>query len=133
MIRRLRSIALLAAAVLVGCDRADAPRIAPVKGKVTLDGVPLATGEIKFGDGAGEVPLILAIKDGAFQGTALVGAQRVEIYSYTEPVGGSKGGGFDVSRQNVIPNQYNAASTLTSEVSETGPNEFNFDLRSQGK
>jgi hypothetical protein len=130
---KLQSFVLLVAVVLAGCDSTSTPNTAPVRGKVTLDGVPLANGEIKFGDGAGEVPMILAIKDGSYEGLALVGTQRVEIHSYTEPVTGSKKGSFDTSRQNIIPVQYNAASTLVSEVTEAGPNEFNFDLKLQGK
>jgi len=131
MLRWRATALLLAPLLLLGCGGENKPKMVEVKGKVTLDNKPLATGEIKFGEGGGDVPTILTITNGSYAGMAPVGEQRIEIHSYSELISGKKGlpGGIDAGRENIIPAPYNASSTLTSEVTESGPNEFNFDLK----
>jgi len=114
--------------VLVGCGKKDdRPKTGEVKGKVTLDGAPLASGKIVFEEGPGVPPTELDIKDGVYSGQVRVGPKTVRIFSYkTVP---QKGVMKDQTMQvNTLPAKYNTASKETREVKEGGPNEFDFAL-----
>jgi hypothetical protein len=79
---------------------------------------------------AGEAPIILPIKDGAFSGNAAVGNNRAEVFSYkagpplsTDPTGAP-------TKVNFIPDKYNGHSKLEMEVTASGPNESSFAITS---
>ncbi len=124
--------------MIAGCGQtSDVPEIAPVRGKVTLDGAPLSLGQISFapvtggqtsdattGPG-GEYELIYK-RD--LKG-AKIGKHKVSISSYQPPevpeVGPPVGG-----RPELVPAQYNTQTTLEREV-VAGENVFDFDLKSR--
>jgi hypothetical protein len=118
--------------LITGCGD-DRPQISvvPVKGTVQLDGKEMAEGEIGFAL-PGEAAVISEIKNGAYSGTAGIGENRVEIRSYRQgekvQMGDQTFGG---EKENFIPAKYNTASTLKASVTESGPNEFNFEVTSQ--
>jgi hypothetical protein len=118
---------------VLGCaPKVKAPDLAKIKGTVTLDGQPMASGEITFVV-LGKHTALLPVTGGTFSGEVSVGANRVEVYSYKEggevvEMGGQKYGG---GRVNVIPAKFNADSTLKAEVAPQGANEFKFEVTSQ--
>jgi hypothetical protein len=123
-------------AALVGCN--DGPQRMPVKGTVSLDGQPLATGNLlmtplKKGPVAG-----CDIKNGSFEMPSErgpgPGEYRVEITAY-RPTGKKV---FDTdlnvaaeTLEPIVPARYNTASELTATVSAETENEFKFDLQSK--
>jgi hypothetical protein len=121
------AIGLLASA---GCDRGG-PQIAPVTGKVTLDGQPLAAAKIEFqpdsgapsygrtGEDGGYALLFVGQQHGALIGHHTVRIRTAELDSL----------GDHMTRESV-PAKYNSRSTLTAEVS-SGSNVHNFDLTSR--
>lgn len=124
-------LTLLLIVGLLGCG-SDAPRLAAVRGKVTLEGKPLPTGEIKFAlTGSGAIPILLPIANGQYEGKAPVGKNRVEIYAYKLITAGPQGapGAEEASREVIISPAYNVESMLSREISSTGPNEFDFDVK----
>lgn len=132
MSRLLRLAFVCLMAVSVGCSGpkpVPPPPTADVKGQVKLDGKPLPDGEISFSL-AGEIPHLLPIKDGAFSGKAYVGKARVEIRAFkaAEPVIMDGKVVNEGSKENTLPAQYNASSTLTADVSAAGPNDFTFEV-----
>jgi hypothetical protein len=121
-------------ATVVGCG---GPPKAHVRGTVTLDGKPLPEGVIQFfPTGATGQTAAATIKDGVYEVEASVGAMKVTI-SANEVVGKQKlydtpdSPVIDTVRQ-IIPARYNTKSELTADLVE-GPNEVNFDLKSDKK
>ncbi len=124
--------ALALAAVLVlfsGCSKPSA------SGTVTFNGEPVDNGSIIFSlESDGKVQASAKIIDGKFSipsGTGLAtGKNRVELYwdkKTGKKVGtpGDRGTLIDETVQ-VIPSQFNTASTLTEEI-KAGSNTFAFD------
>ncbi len=107
-----------------GCSK-PGPELAPVTGRITLDGEPLEKADILFqpdgskppssgrADAAGRYEL--AYKRGIMGGS--VGPNTVRITISPDVVPNPPN----------IPARYNTDSELTREV-KSGPNEFNFDL-----
>lgn len=129
---RLVIAAALCAAV-VGCGPSKPPReMQDVSGSVTLDGEPLAEGEIYFKTPAkGEVD-ILPIENGQFQGEVGVGPRRVEIYAYHEKeVVPMPGEPPEKTRENYIPTRYNVQSTLSADISSETTVPLEFEVRSE--
>jgi len=120
--------------VLVGCSGRG--KLMEVEGTVTLNGKPLAEGDIafmpedkKFGGEGGK------IKDGRFKFKVRAGKNKVEIRA-TQEVPGKKApsaAGPDAPpeavRESIIPTKYNDQTTLEADV---GPEKksFTFDLKS---
>lgn len=113
----------------------------PVEGKVTLDKQPLKVGTINFiakGKGASATA---EVADGSFRLGAddglSPGAYRVEVFSL-QPTGrkvpnADESGTLVDETSNVIPEQYNVRSTLSTEVPPGGPKEpLSFDLNGAG-
>jgi hypothetical protein len=126
----------LALAVFTGCS--DGPQRMPVKGTVSLDGQPLATGSLlmtplKKGPVAG-----CDIKNGRFEMSGErgpgPGEYRVEITAYRPTGKKLYDSDFNASTETlepIVPARYNAASELTATVSAETENEFKFDLKSK--
>ena len=124
----------------VGCGRTSDRQA--LEGAVTLDGAPLAEGSITFRPmpGASGPTAGGRITEGKFsvsprQGT-FVGAFRVEIIATRKT--GRKiidtmwGEEHEVEQtEQFLPARYNRQSELTAEVTEAGPNRFEFDLTSK--
>ena len=123
--------------IVFGCgptERAEDPTYA-VSGTVTLDGEPLAEGEIYFLTPAEGQVDILSIENGKFEGEAKAGSRRVEIRAYkmeeAEVPADMPGLELEPSKVNYLPAAYNTESTLTADVSDSKPNEFTFELTSK--
>jgi hypothetical protein len=112
-----------------GCGKTGS-ELAPVTGRITLDGKPLASADILFQPAGSKPPSAgrtnadgryeLAYKRGVMGGT--VGSNSVRITISSDVVANPPN----------IPARYNNESELTKEVT-SGPNEFNFDLTSDEK
>jgi hypothetical protein len=129
----LLGLGLVLLTLTAGCGKGS-PTVA-VRGKVTLDGEPLATGTISFvpSDGA-TASAGGPIKDGTYNVAMPPGKKRVQI-SATKVVGkrqvyqgDPKSPIVDEVRE-LIPPQYNASSALTVEVDKTRC-EHDFKLKS---
>jgi len=125
---RKRYICWLAAIVLVaGCSKSG-PDLAPVSGRVTLDGQPVENADVTFQPEGSKSPSFgRTDKDGNYtlgykKGVvgALVGKHAVQISTSPEIVKGP----------NRFPAKYNTNSELHRDV-ESGKNEINFDLTSK--
>ena len=108
----------------MGCGREkinQAGPLFPVKGNVTFDGAPLEEASIAFvpvvNDGLGNEGG--NIINGAYSANVRVGKMKVMI---SVPRGAKV--------EHAIPAAYNSETTLTAEITASGPNEFNFDLKS---
>jgi hypothetical protein len=128
---RVPRLALLAA-LLSGCG-GSGPEVAPVSGRVTLDGAPLAGARIKFqpeasggspsyGAADQEGNYVLGYKRG--QPGALIGWHTVQI---ERGAGGDPG---NKSKLPPLPARYNSASELREEVKAGEDNVIEFDLTS---
>lgn len=122
---------LLASVVLTGCTPAmpKLPPLAAVKGKVQLDGKPMAKGEIVFSL-AGMPEQRIAVTDGAYTGQAMVGSNKVGVFSYVESAPDSGLSTDSVKQTNIVADRFSFQTTLTAEVKAAkadAPNEFNFE------
>jgi len=122
---------------VIGCGKTT-NRLA-LEGAVTLDGQPLTEGSIAFlpqqgtkgpvtGGRIDDGQFSVSPNKGAFQGNFLVKitAGRKTGRQEKDPFGNL----FDV-REQYLPARYNRQSELTAEVTSSGPNQFEFDLRSE--
>jgi hypothetical protein len=130
-------LAVLLAAFLAagGCSRSSNGRLA-ISGKVTLDGTPLDQGLISFNPAKEKMPSAgAAIVAGAYHMPAtkglLPGMYKVAIDS-ADPNGATATPAQYTMRIPVsrIPLNYNGETTLTAQVTDSGPNQFDFDLTS---
>jgi hypothetical protein len=122
---------MVAIPLLAGCG-SSAPRTVEVKGKVLLDGEPMAMGQVAFDAGDGTTPATLDVNQGAFAGQASVGKKTVRISSFKKMPQQATGPGAEAeSLQNIVLARYNTNSTQTVEVKDPGPNEFEFKAASR--
>jgi hypothetical protein len=139
----MRTAVIIAATALLaaGCGSS---KVAPVEGRVTLDGKPLPNASVAFqpvGDGKNAYPghgsMGKTDADGKYRlqlvgedGTgAVIGKHRVEISAASRQVNPEN----DKERAppNLVPAKYNRDSELTFEVTSAGTKEANFDLKSR--
>ncbi len=115
-----------------GCGPAKptAGAVANVRGTVSIDGKLVPAGEIHFGM-LGVSPKILEIHNGAFAGEAPVGNNQVEVFIYVEGPPVEKYGGARQKQNTTLPKYWGPNTTLSAEVSASGPNEFKFDITSK--
>lgn len=115
-------------ALLSGCGDSS---FGIVRGRVTLDGVPVKDGVIQFTPVNKDAPTANCfIKDGAYSAKVPVTTHRVVISSPRTTGGGKKSDSptLDESRvQESIPAKYNTKSELTVEV-RPGEAEVDFNL-----
>jgi len=138
MFHALRVVALAAGlAAIGGCGSGpdDMPEVAPVRGKVTLNGKPLTDARVTFApvDGTGQSSEGRTAASGEYVLTykrdimgAKLGKHKVYISTYEEPTttdDGKTQGGFPEK----VPAQYNENTTLEREVVD-GENVFDFEL-----
>lgn len=130
---------ICAVVILAGCDSGpdDMPEIAPVRGRVTLDGQPLVDAHVIFAPvEGGQTSEARTGPNGGYelryrQDTmgAKLGKHKVYISTYIEPEQTDDlkdVGGFPEK----VPKRYNENTTLEREVVD-GKNVFDFELTSQ--
>ncbi|MFM8494194.1 MAG: hypothetical protein ACKOEM_01535 [Planctomycetia bacterium] len=131
---RRRGIRLVWAACLgwclIGCRWATGPATHPVSGTVTLDGKPLATGDVIFYPESENMPAVMGkLEEGRYSFRAVAGRHRVSI----QAVGDKPRIVSPVDPPvytRLVPTRYNQSTTLTADVTPAGPNRFDFDLTS---
>jgi hypothetical protein len=116
--------------LLSGCGEAGPKRV-HVSGSVQMDGKPLSQGEIYFMEpAAGKPPDVLHVTDGKFEGMVQLGKKRVEVHSpkqiETKPGTVQMGPPLVV---NLVHDNFNTNSKLTAEVTESGLNPSNFEVK----
>jgi hypothetical protein len=128
------------AGMLAGCGGGDTgPTTYPVSGKVTVDGEPLAEGNIIFRDAAGKATSGAGmIEQGAFTFETVPGKKAVVITANREIPGKTVAGGAPgepavPAVEQYLPAEYNEKTTLEAEVTESGPNEFTFELKTKAE
>ena len=127
-----------------GCGPGNPLGRRAVSGKIALDGAPLDNGNIRFMPRASDGVSTGAVIDarGEYRIEKLQGLPpgkyRVEIYSNHQtkaksspPTAHRSAGGFPPPGIERIPPKYNLQSTLTVEMTPSGPTQFDFDLKSQ--
>ncbi|MBN9119012.1 MAG: carboxypeptidase regulatory-like domain-containing protein [Planctomycetes bacterium] len=130
---RLLLVAALAAAA-AGCDSGS--KLCPVSGTITYKGQPLDSGSVTFlfinppGPAGGALVTNGKFKIAAPNGLE-PGTYRVQISSPKGP--GERtpeqiAAGASTPAKERIPPNYNTQSTLTVEVTRSGPNEFNWSI-----
>jgi hypothetical protein len=132
----------IAVSVSGGCSDSELP-IAPISGKVTLDGQPLADAVVRFqplrtGDsinvgppstGRTDADGVYRLKVVARRGNgAVVGKHRVTISTLREEE--NEKGKTRIVIQERVPVQYNRSTTLMFEVPAEGTNKADFLLTS---
>ena len=134
--RSLQAMAIVALAFVCGCSENGLDKVV-LHGKVTFDGKPLPTGQIRFVplEGTSGPKSGAVIIDGQYtadgKGGVPLGSHRVEIQAY-RPVGGrvptamqAEGG----PTEPYLPAKYSGQSILTVEVTEdSGSQSIDFDL-----
>lgn len=132
------AIVLACAVLLAGCDRAG-PRRVEVTGTVTLDGLPLTAGTVRFLSVPGTPPVVCDanLQEGQYLISAskgpLPGKYRVEIgvpRKTGRKVQNSLTQQITDEMIESLPERYNCRSKLTAEVTDTGSNRFEFALTS---
>jgi hypothetical protein len=139
---RLIAVVVIAVTLSPGCGK-NPHRLAPVSGKVTMNGNPLANAWVAFlpdtkpghtasptsrGKTDAQGRYTLATWENA--SGAVVGTSKVRI-STMESTGGSEGEGGIVIARETVPERYNARTELTFEVPEEGTDAANFNLKSK--
>ena len=116
-------------AVIVGCDRG--PKQYEITGNVSYQGQPVIVGEIILEDLSGVEPTSFSvIENGHYELWTTAGEKRVRITASVE-TGKMIEGAMDVSypeRVDLIPPQYNTATTLLRTVDPQGDQSIDFHL-----
>jgi hypothetical protein len=125
----------LIVAVAAGCGRSrPEPAKASVTGTVTLDGQPLATGEVFFISKKGESADRLTVTNGAFSGGVSVGPQSVQIASYkVRRASVMPGMPEEELKENVLPAKYGPLSDLVVDIKPGSNPPLAYDLKSEPK
>jgi hypothetical protein len=132
---RLLLVGVLAMSA-IGCD--SKPQRFPIHGRVMIDGKPAFFGSIMFvPDGVGP-KAAATIQDGSYEIDAyrgpLAGSMVVEIMvpkfspDQAIPENIDELMHLATAAPPLLPARYNTASELRVNVTDDGPNEFNFDL-----
>jgi hypothetical protein len=146
-------ILFLILATVVGCGQGNKPKYANVKGKVTYNGNPIEKGQITFAVD-GMPPSSMDIVDGAFNGQAMVGSNKVSISAkkrvanapklsehaktqiggYQDKFKREQGGAgsvsqYDAAQVDYIPPEWGSQSTQKRVVESGVTNEFEFAIK----
>jgi hypothetical protein len=113
--------------ILSGCEEAG-PKMFPVSGTVTWQGQALPTGQIVFLPLDKNVPGSSGnIEQGKFFSKASAGKTQVQIFAF-RPAATVDNVMGQAPQEQYLPVHYNDQTTLSVDVSPTGPNQFTFDL-----
>jgi hypothetical protein len=131
---------LLSLSFIVGCNNNNPQGRVPVHGEVTLNGQPLAQGNVLFSSLPGTTPTVVTgspIKNGTFSLSAehgLIPNQEYLVqFSSVEEVSGTRTETDDpmaakVQTRNIIPPQYGTESKETVTATKKSPNVYRFEL-----
>ncbi|MDR3111182.1 MAG: hypothetical protein LBU65_16055 [Planctomycetaceae bacterium] len=128
-------LTLFACLSATGCaPRQDGTKIS---GSVTLDGTPLATGQIQFVDKQTNEPIVIVVKDGKYSVPLKPGTKKVMVTSEKVigkvPRDPNEPNGVMIEQvEQIVPVQFNAKSTLEIIVSDKDET-HNFNLQSSTK
>ena len=151
MNRPLGFILFLILATVVGCGQENKPTYTNVKGKVTYNGKPIEKGQITF-TVEGQPPTSMNIVDGAFNGQAMVGSNKVSVSAkkksatapklsaqaetqikgymkYKNAKEGGPTGEYDATLVDYIPPEWGLQSKETRVVEAGSTNEFEFHIK----
>ncbi len=128
---------ILPLAIFVGCG-SSGPELAPVSGRVTLDGDPVSSALVLFQPEASGSPSYGATdRDGRYelgykrgQQGALIGWHSVRIEADNVISGPN---GESMKRPKLVPSRYKTQSELRREVVAGKHNTFDFELTSKPK
>lgn len=135
-------VAVLLAAALSGCGPGNPLGREAVSGKVVVDGQPLPRGLIHFvprkqqgttrtgtviTNGEYALPTEKGLPPGEYV-VSLLAVERTEILNPNTPPGSES---FAREKRQRIPVQYNLKSELVREVTNKGPNVFDFDIKTR--
>jgi hypothetical protein len=142
MIRYVTSVLVGITFLSLGCGK-NPHRLAPVSGRVTMEGKPLANALVAFlpdtKPGAMPSPTSRGETDqnGRYTLTssedkpgAVVGTSKVRI-STMKSTGGGEGEGGAILARETVPERYNARTELTFDVPEEGTDQADFALKSK--
>jgi len=122
----IRGVAALLLALVIGCS---GDGLVDISGTVTFAGESLTEGAISFHPLDDTLaPEGGQISSGVFQLRCPPGRYRVEIYASRAKVGGVELTPGMTPREQFIPAQYNANSSLEVDVSTAGPARFSFEI-----
>ncbi|MDR1270985.1 MAG: hypothetical protein LBK82_15830 [Planctomycetaceae bacterium] len=131
---------LLLLSFAIGCNNNNPQGRVPVRGEVTLNGQPLAQGNVLFSSLPGTTPTVVTgspIKNGTFSLSAehgLIPNQEYLVqFSSVEEVPGTRTETDDpmstkVKTRNIIPPQYGTESKETVTATKKSPNVYRFEL-----
>ena len=134
-------LVLISVALWTGCGGNSAGRYA-ITGTVTLDGSPLAKGNIGFSPlEGGRLSSGAVVTDGKFSIPAdkglPVGKYRVEVHAAAggapAPDPNAVPGDGPPPPKELIPPEWNETSTQTIQVKKEGPFNFAFEIATKGK
>ncbi|MFG0261190.1 MAG: hypothetical protein ACF788_02225 [Novipirellula sp. JB048] len=110
---------------LVGCGSGDPLDRALVEGTVTVDGAPLAIGDITFIDDDPSVQADnMKVVDGAFSGRAIPGTKKVQIRGYevvTPDLPADSPEAGTTYKKQILPAKFNDQSDLVETIPAAGP------------
>jgi hypothetical protein len=139
---KLRALSILCILMTWGCGSNPMEGRYPVSGTVTFDGAPLATGTIQFASLPGAKITAISgstISNGTYQlpanGALPPGIYAVTISSVPPPpetpdIDPMQAAAQEKPEKDTIPERYNLKSELKFEVKESGPQQANFELKS---
>lgn len=121
------SLTLSCLAMLSGCSSGTPkpPERANVSGTVTMNGKPMAEGEIQF-EVTGQPPQVLQIKAGAFAGEVFVGKNRVGLMQMADGPPNPTSPGERIKVNKVSARFYGAATELSADVTASGASDLKF-------
>jgi hypothetical protein len=125
---------VLSAVLLSGCG-GSGPELAPVSGRVTLDGAPMAGARIRFQPeaGGGSPSFGTANQDGHYELGYKRGQSGALIGWHTVSIKRGARDDADKSKPQPLPARYNTASELREEVKAGEDNVFDFALTTDAK
>tara|TARA_R110002111_G_scaffold257026_1_gene324909 strand:+ start:46683 stop:47072 length:390 start_codon:yes stop_codon:yes gene_type:complete len=102
----------------------ETPDLGQVKGKITMDGAPLADASVTFLPEKVRAASAMTDSEGNYELIYIRDEKGAAIGKHQVVVSKLK------NEKETIPARYNSESELTGEV-KAGPNEINFDLKSK--
>ncbi len=126
------SLLVVLLGLLGGCSSTatNKAQLVPVKGTVSLDNHPMASGEIRFSL-KGEVPRSIEIKNGTFSGEAFAGKNHVEVVLEKDGGPHPMNPKERIKINGVSTKFWGPTSTLSADVGTSGSSDLKFAVTSK--